>query len=205
MRFLVACERSGVVRDALIRAGHDAFSNDLEGIDPEGDYTGQHLYGDARWFLTPPYRWDALIAFPPCTDLAVSGARYFAEKRRDGRQARALELVRDLLNADVPRIALENPVGVISTAIRKPDQIIHPWQFGHAESKTTCLWLKGLPPLTAKHVLEPPRVVDGRARWENQTDSGQNRMSPSPRRPVARGRTYPGIAAAMAAQWGAVA
>lgn len=136
-----------------------------------------------------------MVAHPPCTDLAVSGARYFAAKRADGRQQAALEFVRALLDAPIERIALENPVSIISTQIRKPDQIIQPWQFGHDASKTTCLWLKGLP------LLSPTEVIV-KDRYENQTASGQNRLGPSADRWKLRSMTYPGIAAAMAAQWG---
>lgn len=142
--------------------------------------------------------WDLMIAHPPCNDLAVSGARYFKQKRADGRQDRAIEFVRRLLDAPIPRIALENPVSVISTLIRKPDQVIQPWQFGHPEQKTTCLWLKNLPPLKPTNILTPPAS----GRWSNQTPSGQNRLSPSPDRWRDRSRTYQGIADAMAEQWG---
>lgn len=135
-----------------------------------------------------------MIAHPPCTHLAVSGARYFARKRTE--QAAALEFVRALLAAPIPRIALENPVSVISSAVRKPDQIIQPWQFGHGETKATCLWLKGLPKLA------PTRVLPLEQRRDNLTPSGQNRLGPSPDRWKLRSRTYEGIARAMAEQWG---
>lgn len=189
---LVACEWSGVVRDAFARAGWDAWSCDVEPtVAP-----GQHLQCDVRQQLHA--KWDMMIAFPPCTDLAVSGARYFAAKRADGRQQRAVEFVKLLASAPIPRIVIENPVGVLSTAWRKPDQIVQPWQFGHPESKATCLWLKGVPALTSTHVLPLP----ARGRWDNQTASGQNRLAPSPTRARERGKTYQGIADAMAAQWG---
>lgn len=139
-----------------------------------------------------------MIAHPPCTHLAVSGARYFALKRYQ--QDEALRFVGFLLNAPVPRVCLENPVGIISTKIRKPDQIIQPWQFGHPESKATCLWLRWLPPLVPTNVLPAPAS----GRWANQTPSGQNKLSPSPDRWKARSRTYQGIADAMAAQWGSL-
>lgn len=192
MKVLVACEFSGIVRDAFIARGHDAVSCDLL----PSERPGPHIQGNVLHQLQ--CYWDLLIAFPPCTDLAVSGARYFKEKRADGRQQSALAFVRQLLGSNVRRIALENPVGVISTAIRKPDQIIHPWMFGHAESKTTCLWLKNLPALAPTDVLDLP--VSGR--WDNQTPSGQNKLGPSPDRAKIRSRTYQGIADAMAAQWG---
>jgi hypothetical protein len=197
MRVLIACEYSGRVRDAFLAAGHDALSCDLLPTDAPGP----HYTGDVADLLEPG-RWDLLIAFPPCTHLAVSGARYFAKKARE--QADALAFVQRLLDAPVPRICLENPIGVISSRIRKPTQIIQPWQFGHPESKSTCLWLTNLPPLVPTDILTPPRVVNGRPRWDNQTDSGQNRLSPHPLRWKYRSATYPGIAAAMAAQWGSL-
>jgi len=192
MRLLIACERSGVVRDAFLARGHDAVSCDLV----PSDSPGPHIQGDALALLNDG--WEALVAFPPCTDIAVSGARYFAQKRADGRQQRALDFVRALLDADIPSIALENPVSIISTKIRKPDQIIQPWQFGHPDSKTTCLWLKKLPKLRPTNVLPLPAS----GRWDNQTPSGQNKLGPSPTRAVDRARTYQGIADAMAEQWG---
>lgn len=155
MRFLIGCERFGAVRDAFRARGHDAWSNDLDDVEPEGAFPAFHIPGDVFDVLRRYAPWDGLIAFPPCTDLAVSGARYFAAKRADGRQQAALDFVRRLLDADVPRIALENPVGVISTAIRPPDQIIQPWQFGHPESKATCLWLKGFPALKPSNIAAP--------------------------------------------------
>lgn len=183
MRVLVGCEFSGVVRDAFLARGHDAMSCDLL----PSEAPGPHYQGDIRDVLTE--RWDLAIFHPPCTDLAVSGARWFPEKRADGRQQRSLAFVQALLDAPIPRIALENPVSIISSAIRKPDQIIQPWQFGHGETKTTCLWLKGLPPLA------PTDVVDGR-------EARVHHMAPGPERWRERSRTYSGIAAAMAEQWG---
>ena len=185
MRVLAACEYSGAVRDAFRALGHDAMSCDL--LPTEQD--GPHYQGDVRDLLRDG--WDLMIAHPPCTDLAVSGARHFAAKIADGRQERALDFVRELLGAPIPRIALENPVSVISTHIRRPDQVIQPWQFGHGETKATCLWLIGLPRLT------PTDVVDGR-------EARVHRMPPSPDRWKHRSRTYPGIAAAMAQQWGSL-
>jgi site-specific DNA-cytosine methylase len=136
------------------------------------------------------------IFHPPCTHLAVSGARYFAEKRADGRQQEAIDFFMMLANARIPRICIENPVGIMSTIWRKPDQIIQPWQFGHPESKKTCLWLKGLPKLV------PTNILPMRKQWENQTPSGQNKLGPSADRWKLRSRTYRGIAEAMAASWG---
>lgn len=183
MRVLVACEESGEVREAFRANGHDAVSCDLL----PSARPGPHYQCDI--FDVLDEGWELMIAFPPCTDLAVSGAKHFAAKIADGRQGRAIEFVRRLLGANVPRIALENPVGVISTKLRKPDQYIQPWQFGHGETKKTGLWLKNLPHLT------PTRVVAGREQriW---------RMPPSATRARDRSRTYPGIAAAMAEQWG---
>lgn len=191
MRVLVACEFSGVVRDAFIEAGHEATSCDL--LPSESD-AGPHIQGDILEVLSSGMGWDLLIAHPPCTHLAVSGARWFAGKQVE--QAEALEFVRQLLSCEVPHIALENPVSIISSRIRKPDQIIQPWQFGHEETKATCLWLKNLPRLT------PTQIMDTRNR--NLTPSGQNKLSPSPDRWRERSRTYPGIARAMADQWGQI-
>lgn len=190
MRVLVACEFSGVVRDAFAARGHTAMSCDLLPEDCDllpTERLGEHYQGDVLDVLGAG--WDLMIAHPPCTDLAVSGARHFA--RKGGAQADALAFVRLLMAAPIGRIAIENPVSVISTAIRKPDQIIQPWMFGHGETKTTCLWLKNLPP------LRPTRVVDGRA-------SRILAMPPRRDRWAARSRTYRGIAEAMAEQWGAV-
>lgn len=182
MRVLVACEFSGVVRDAFAARGHEAMSCDLL---PSDNPRGWHLLGDVRDVLH--WRWDLMIAHPPCTHLAVSGARWFKNKRRE--QEEALEFVRTLLAAPIPRIALENPVSIISSRIRRPDQIIQPWQFGHGEVKATCLWLKNLPPLVPTH------VVDGR-------EARVHRMPPGPNRWKERSRTFVGIADAMAEQWG---
>lgn len=188
MRVLVGCEFSGTVRRAFQRLGHDAWSCDLL---PAED-GGPHIQGDVRSVLNDG--WDLAIFHPPCTHLAVSGARHFHRKQAE--QAEALDFVRALLDAPIPRIALENPVSVISSRIRKPDQIIQPYQFGHPESKKTCLWLKGLSP------LRPTDELRNRGRWENQTPSGQNKLGPSPDRWKIRSKTYPGIANAMAEQWG---
>ena len=200
MRVLIACEFSGVVRDAFAARGHDAWSCDLlpseRPLDPNGD--ARHIIGDVRRYLKRG-RWDLMIAHPPCTYLSVSGLHW--NKRIAGRAQKteeALEFVRLLLDAPVERIALENPVSCISTRIRKPDQIIQPYQFGHAESKTTCLWLKNLPLLAPTNVLPGPE----RGHWLNQTPSGQNKLGPSPDRWRERSRTYQGIAEAMAEQWG---
>ena len=183
MRVLVACEYSGRVRDAFTARGHYAMSCDLLPTEAPG----LHYQGDV--FDVIGDEWDLVICHPPCTDLAVSGARHFPAKIADGRQGAALEFVRRLLDAPISRIALENPISVISSKIRKPDQIIHPWQFGHGEVKATCLWLKGLPLLT------PTDIVSGR-------EAKVHRMPPGPDRWKNRSRTYLGIAAAMADQFG---
>jgi len=181
MRVLVACEFSGIVRDAFIAQGHDAMSCDLLPT----ERPGPHLQGDVRDALISG--WDLMIAHPPCTHLAISGARWFKDKRTE--QEEALDFVRLLMNAPIPRIAIENPISVISSRIRKPDQIIQPWQFGHGETKATCLWLKNLP------LLQPTQIVEGR-------EARIHRMPPGPDRWRERSRTYQGIAEAMAHQWG---
>lgn len=197
MRVLVACEFSGVVRDAFIRRGHDAWSCDLLPTESPGPHH-QCPIEDILPEHPEENEWDLMICHPPCTHLAVSGARYFPEKRADGRQQSALEFVRRLLDAPIPRIALENPVSIISTQIRKPDQIIQPWEYGHPESKKTCIWLKNLGPLKPTDILRAPAS----GKWSNQTPSGQNKIGPSPDRWKKRSVTYPGIAEAMADQWG---
>jgi len=187
MKVLVACEFSGVVRDAFIERGHDALSCDFL----DSDRPAPHYQGDVRDILGDG--WDLMIAHPPCTFLAVSGARWF--KDREIEQQEALEFVALLLTAEIPKIALENPVGVISSRIRKPDQIIQPWQFGEDASKKTCLWLKNLPKLVSTDVIQ-------KKVYANQTPSGQNKLGPSPDRAKLRSITYMGIANAMADQWG---
>ncbi|MFA5424818.1 MAG: DNA cytosine methyltransferase [Phycisphaerae bacterium] len=196
MKILIACESSGIVRDAFIAKGHDAWSCDI--LDSDTPWPCQHIKRDISEVLKWGWEWDMLIAHPPCTDLACSGARYFAEKKADGRQQKSVEFFMAMINAPIKKIAVENPIGIMSSIYRKPDQIIQPWQFGHAESKATCLWLKGLPILLpTKIVLKPEKGY-----WENQTPSGQNKLGPSPDRWKIRSATYPGIAAAMAEQWG---
>lgn len=183
MRVLVACEFSGTVRNAFLAAGHDAMSCDILPTDSPGP----HFEGDVREVLGGG--WDLMVAHPPCTHLAVSGARWFKDKQVE--QAEALDFVRLLLDAPIERIALENPVSIISSRIRKPDQIIQPWQFGHGETKATCLWLKGLP------LLVPTDIVEGR-------EARIHRLPPTADRWKLRSMTYPGIADAMADQWGSV-
>lgn len=182
MRVLIACEFSGAVRDAFADRGHDAMSCDLL----PSETPGQHHQGDV--FGLDLSRFDLMVAHPPCTHLCVSGARWWPGKVRE--QAEAIDFVRRLFAVPIPRIALENPIGILSSAVAPPTQIIQPWEHGHGETKATCLWLRGLPR------LRPSRVVEGReARVHN--------MAPSPTRWAERSRTLPGVAAAMAAQWGA--
>jgi hypothetical protein len=189
MRVLVACEYSGVVREAFRALGHDAYSCDLL---PAEDTSPFHIQGDVLPLLagmndrTP---WDLMVAHPPCTHLAVSGARHFAAKKASGVQDEALAFVRLLMDAPIPRICIENPVSIVSTRIKKPSQIIQPWMFGHGETKTTCLWLKNL------RKLVPTDIVAGRS-------DRIHKMPESPARWKERSRTYQGIAYAMAAQWG---
>ena len=195
MHILIACEYSGTVRDAFIRAGHDAMSCDLLPT----DVPGPHYEGDVFDIINNG--WDMMIAHPPCTYLSVSGMHWTARGLRDPQLTEdALDFVTRLMAASIPRIAIENPISVISSRIRKPDQIINPWQFGHDASKRTCLWLKNLPLLTPTDIVEP-RIVNGKKRWANQTDSGQNRLPPSDDRWKIRSETYTGIAQAMADQW----
>jgi hypothetical protein len=196
MKILIACEYSGAVRDAFIAAGHDAMSCDLLPT----DQPGPHYEGDVTDIINDG--WDLMVAHPPCTYLSVSGMHWTARGLRDPQLTEdALAFVQLLLDAPIERIALENPISVISSRIRKPDQIINPWQFGHDASKKTCLWLKNLPPLVPTEIIAP-RIVDGKKRWANQTDSGQNRLPPSDDRWKIRSETYAGIARAMAEQWG---
>ena len=195
MRLLVACEYSGTVRDAFIRRGHDAMSCDLLPTDAPGP----HYQGDVADIINDG--WDMMIAHPPCTYLSVSGMHWTARGLRDPQLTEdALAFVKFLMDAPIERIAIENPISVISSRIRKPDQIINPWQFGHDASKRTCLWLKNLFLLVPTEIIEP-RIVNGKKRWANQTDSGQNRLPPSEDRWKIRSETYEGLANAMAQQW----
>ena len=222
MRVLVACEYSGRVRDAFAAKGHDAWSCDLLPTETPG----QHIQGDVLSVLGDG--WDLMIAHPPCTHLAVSGARWFAEKRAAGLQQEGIAFFMAMVNAPIERIAVENPVCIMSTHYRKPDQVIQPWMFGHGETKATCLWLKGLPKLEPTDVVVPEWAVckDGtvhmskKGKRDNPTHfltgrstrvlSGEqaeqwfriHRMPPGPDRWKERSRTYPGVAAAMAEQWG---
>jgi len=181
---LIACEESQAVTMAFREKGIKAFSCDI--LPCSGGHPEWHIQGDVTQILVKG--WDMIIAFPPCTHLAVSGARWFAEKRADGRQQAAIDFFMLFANVDCPRVAIENPVGIMSTEWRKPDQIIQPWMFGHGETKATCLWLKGLP------LLKPTNVVDGREQrvW---------RMPPSEERAMLRSKTYQGVANALATQY----
>lgn len=204
IRVLVACEESQEVCKAFRARGHEAYSSDIQ--ECSGGHPEWHIQGNVLPILRPQElpdrlfytmdgmwhhieKWDLIIAHPPCTDLAVSGARWFPEKQKDFRQQKACVFFMQMALADCERIAIENPIGIMSSVYRKPDQIIQPWQFGHGETKATCLWLKNLPPLT------PTNVVEGREQrvW---------RMAPGPERAKARSKTFPGIAKAMAEQWG---
>lgn len=221
MRVLVACEESQEVCKAFRERGHEAYSCDIQ--ECSGGHPEWHIKGDCLPILggrcdvttmdgekhTIPDRWDLIIAHPPCTDLAVSGARHFAQKQKDGRQQKSIVFFMEMALAPCDHVAVENPVCIMSNAWRKPDQIIQPYMFGHPESKKTCLWLKGLPLLEATELLDVPES----GRWANQTKDGQNRLIVDgkwiawndPRTAKARSRTYSGIAKAMAEQWGGLA
>ena len=205
MKVLIACEYSGKVRDAFINAGHDAISCDL--LEGEGQYHKDHYKGDVFDVINNKRNYesfkniDLLIAFPPCTHLAVSGARYFEAKRKDGRQQEGINFFMKLVNAPIDKICIENPVGIMSTQHRKPNQIIQPYEYGHDASKKTCLWLKNLPKLQSTSIV-PGKIVNGKTLWANQTPSGQNKLGPSEDRWKLRSTTYQGIASAMAHQWG---
>jgi len=194
VKILVSCEYSGAVRREFRNKGHDAWSCDLL---PAEDGSPYHIEADARYPLLSE-SWDMIIAFPPCTYLCSSGLHW--NTRRPNRKrltGEAQTFFMLHLRLDVPKIAIENPIGCMSTFYRKPDQIIQPWQFGHPESKSTCLWLKGLPKLVPTNILAKPEC----GYWDNQTPSGQNKLGPSPKRALERSRTYAGIAKAMAEQW----
>ena len=185
MKVLIACEESQAVCIEFRKRGHEAYSCDI--LSCSGGHPEWHIQGDVLEQLDKG--WDMMIAFPPCTHLAVSGARWFPEKRADGRQQEGIDFFMAMINAPIDKIVVENPVGIMSTIYRKPDCIIQPWQFGHGETKSTCLWLKNLP------ILQPANIVDGR-------EDKVWRMAPGPERAKLRSKTYPGIAAAMATQWG---
>jgi site-specific DNA-cytosine methylase len=185
MKILIACEFSGIVREAFRKQGHEAFSCDI--LPPDDKKHHLHIKGDVIKILDN--KWDMIIAFPPCTHLSVSGARWFSQKRKDGRQQQGIDFFMRFVNSICDKVAIENPIGIMSTLYRKPDQIIQPWQYGHGETKATCLWLKNIPE------LKPTNIVKGR-------QARIHYMPPSPDRGKERSRTYQGIADAMAEQWG---
>ena len=187
MKILLACEESQAVTKEFRALGHDAYSCDI--LESSGGHPTWHVQEDVVPMLKLP--WDMIIAFPPCTQLAVSGARWFLQKRKDGRQQQGIDFFMEFIDTLCKRVAIENPIGIMSTYWRKPDQIIQPWQFGHPERKSTCLWLKGLP------LLKPTNIVSGRNQsiWK---------MPPSKDRAKIRSKTFPGIAKAMAEQWGKI-
>jgi len=186
MKIIIGCEFSQIVMTAFLKRGHDAYSCDLR--ECEGIYPGRHFQADILEVLKSQ-KFDLGIFHPPCTHLAVSGARWFAEKRKNGRQQKAIDFFMKLINANIEKIAVENPIGIMSTIYRKPDQIIQPWQFGHGETKAMCLWLKNLP------LLKPTKIVPGR-------EHRIHKMPPSKERGKLRSIFYSGIAEAMADQWG---
>jgi hypothetical protein len=198
MKVLVACEFSGTVRDVFIAKGHDAMSCDLE----PSSTPGPHYQGDVLDILD--HGWDLMIAHPPCTHLAVSGARHFAQKRADGRQQQGIDFFMALADCGIPRYAIENPIGIMSSVYRKPDQIIQPWQYGHDTTKATCLWLKGLP------LLKPTNIVDKGGVWVAKSGKRMSQwfyessLLPPKERERMRNKTFQGIADAMAEQWGEV-
>lgn len=196
MKILCGCEYSGAIRSAFRALGHDAWSCDLL---PADDGSPYHYQGDVFDIINDG--WDLATFNPPCTYLSVSGVHWTTRGLRDPKLTEdALDFVQRLMDCKIPKWALENPVSIISSRIRKPDQVIHPYEFGHDASKKTCLWLKGLPALRGTSYIEP-RIVDGKKRWANQTDSGQNKLPPSADRWKIRSATYKGIAEAMASQW----
>lgn len=209
MKILVACEESQAVTIELRRLGHEAYSCDVEPC--SGGHPEWHLQQDVLPLLDEP--WDMIIAFPPCTHLAVSGAAWFAEKRADGRQQQGIDFFMLFASNKCPRIAIENPVGIMSSHYRKPDQIIQPYQFGHPYTKKTCLWLKGLPPIIPTNVLERPdggwenqQYTNGRysgygKKWGGQDETGKYRKYGDPAVKRIRSKTFPNIARAMAEQW----
>lgn len=201
MNVLIAFESSGTVREAFRALGHNAWSLDIL---PADDHSPFHIQEDfdgyynryvSRYYNGPS--WHLFIAHPPCTHLSVSGARHWPAKRADGRQQTAIEMFMSCINFPAPMSAIENPVGIMSSVYRKPDQYIQPFEFGHPESKKTGLWLANLPPLTPTNILPKPEC----GYWDNQTPSGQNKLGPSPDRWKIRSKTYDGIAQAMADQW----
>jgi len=201
MKILAACECSGTVRDAFRKLGHDAWSCDILPSFSDSKYHYQCDIDEVLYQF-----WDVVIAFPPCTNLAVSGSKYFAQKIADGRQQQGIDFFMKFANLDCQKVVIENPVGIMSSKWRKPNQIIQPYEYGHPESKKTCLWIKGLPNLKPTKILTLPEC----GHWNNQTKEGQNKLLVNgiwigfndPRTPRLRAKTYQGIADAMAEQWG---
>ena len=207
MYVLVACEFSGIVRDAFVARGHEAFSCDLL----PSERPGNHIRGDVRTIMRYKYKWDLMIAHPPCTDLAVSGARWFKEKQADGRQQRSIDFFMEIMNLPIPKKCVENPIGIMSRLYRKPDQIIQPYQFGHEAQKATCLWLEGLPLLMPTKIVDRGTIyVDPRGNKHGGVHVMRAKRAYSPlmllprneERWKIRSRTFQGIAEAMAEQWG---
>lgn len=192
MKILVACEESQAVTIELRKLGHEAYSCDIE--ECSGGHPEWHLREDVLPLLEK--EWDMIIAFPPCTDLAVSGAAWFEQKRKDGRQQASVEFFMKFANVKCKRVAIENPVGIMSTQWRKPDQIVQPYEYGHMEQKKTCLWLKGLPKL-----VETENVKEQMMLLPKKERERMHYMSPGPERAKLRSKTFPGIAKAMAMQW----
>ena len=197
MRILVACEESQAVTIALRANGHEAYSCDI--VPCSGGHPEWHIQQDAREILGGG--WEMMIAFPPCTHLAVSGARWFEQKRADGRQAKGVELFMSFANAPIEKIAIENPVGIMSSVWRKPDQVIQPYLFGDEYTKTTCLWLKNLPRLVATNIVGKGNRTTFKSGKSHPTWYAEAIKLPPAQRSAARSKTFPGIAAAMADQW----
>ena len=203
MRILVACEESQAVTKELRKLGHEAYSCDI--LSCSGGHPEWHLQQDVIPLLKE--KWDMIIAFPPCTHLAVSGARHFEQKIKDGRQQQGIDFFMQFANADCPRIAIENPIGIMSTKYRKPDQIIQPWMFGDKYTKSTCLWLKGLPKLKPTNIVEHGEYfewIDKKGRKKRQPKwfyEALKKAKTSEERSIIRSKTFPGIAEAMATQW----
>lgn len=194
MRVLIACEESQAVCKEFRKRGHEAYSCDI--LPYSGGHPEWHIQDDVLKVINDG--WDMMIAFPPCTHLAVSGARWFPEKRKDGRQRGAIKFFMQMINAPIEKIAVENPIGIMSSIYRKPDQIIQPWMFGHGETKATCLWLKNLPPL----IHTPVNTLFENATHVSGRENRIWKMPPSEERSKLRSKTFPGIAKSMAKQWG---
>ena len=198
MKVLVACEFSGTVRDAFAKLGHDAWSCDLE----PSETPGNHYQGDMFDIINEG--WDLMIAHPPCTHLAVSGARHFEKKRADGRQQEGIDFFMKVINAEIPRMAVENPIGIMSSIYRKPDQIIQPWEYGHEVTKATCLWLKRLPLLKPTKIVEKGKIWTAKSGKQMSHWYYESSCLPPKQREKMRNKTFQGIADAMAEQWGTI-